>query len=194
MAAPFVSWVRFAVHVVLVLVLFRGWNNPAMFRAKSLPLQVLRGVFLFGSTFFNFLALNTLQLAETTSIYLLRADGDHRACRPAARRMGRLAALGGDLCRLCRRAGHHPAGLRARLRSAMSTRCAATISLLPLRDHDPPHVGDGNRRKPDLLFGARAGRADAAGRALHGVAAAGRASTGCFCCCSAFSAASATGC
>ena len=69
MAAPFVTWVRFAVHAVLVLILFRGWNNLAMFRTKSLPRQVLRGVFLFGSTFFNFMALNTLQLAETTSIF-----------------------------------------------------------------------------------------------------------------------------
>ena len=60
---------RFAVHVVLVLLLFRGWSNPAMFRTASLPLQVLRGVFLFGSTIFNFLALQTLQLAETTSIF-----------------------------------------------------------------------------------------------------------------------------
>ncbi len=32
-------------------------------------MQVLRGVFLFGSTIFNFLALNTLQLAETMSIF-----------------------------------------------------------------------------------------------------------------------------
>ena len=69
MSAPFVSWVRFAVHVVLVLVLFRGWNNPAMFRTRSLPLQLVRGIVLFGSTFFNFLALNTLQLAETMSIF-----------------------------------------------------------------------------------------------------------------------------
>ncbi len=69
MSAPFVAWSRFAVHVLMVLLLFRGWNNPAMFRAASLPRQVLRGVFLFGSTFFNFLALNTLQLAETTSIF-----------------------------------------------------------------------------------------------------------------------------
>jgi drug/metabolite transporter (DMT)-like permease len=68
MAAPFVSWMRFAVHVVLVLVLLRGWSNAATFRPVSLPRQVLRGVFLFGSTLFNFLALNTLQLAETTSI------------------------------------------------------------------------------------------------------------------------------
>lgn len=69
MAAPFISWVRFAVHVVLVLLLFRSWANPGMFRVKSLPRQVLRGVFLFGSTIFNFAALKTLQLAETTSIY-----------------------------------------------------------------------------------------------------------------------------
>ena len=69
MAAPFVSWVRFAGHVVLVLLLFRGWRNPAMFRFVNLPAQILRGIFLFGSTIFNFLALQTLQLAETTSIF-----------------------------------------------------------------------------------------------------------------------------
>ena len=69
MSAPFISWMRFAVHVVLVLILFRGWSNPAMFRARNLPLQLIRGVFLFGSTFFNFLALNTLQLAQTMSIF-----------------------------------------------------------------------------------------------------------------------------
>ena len=69
MAAPFVSWVRFAGHVALVLVLFRGWRNPAMFRVVNLPAQMLRGLFLFGSTIFNFMALKTLQLAETTSIF-----------------------------------------------------------------------------------------------------------------------------
>ena len=69
MAAPFVSWMRFAVHVVLFVVLFRPWMNIRMLRAHSLPLQILRAVFLFGSTFFNFLALNTLQLAQTMSIF-----------------------------------------------------------------------------------------------------------------------------
>jgi drug/metabolite transporter (DMT)-like permease len=67
--ALFVSWVRFLVHVVLVLILFRAWKAPAMFRVVSLPAQLLRGVFLVGSTFFNFLALQTLQLAETMSIF-----------------------------------------------------------------------------------------------------------------------------
>ena len=68
MAAPFLAWMRFAVHLVLVLVLFRAWSSRAMFKAASLPAQILRGVFLFGSTVFNFLALRTLQLAETISI------------------------------------------------------------------------------------------------------------------------------
>jgi drug/metabolite transporter (DMT)-like permease len=67
--APFVSWARFLVHVVLALALFRAWKTPAMFRVGNLPAQILRGAFLFGSTFFNFLALKTLQLAETTSIF-----------------------------------------------------------------------------------------------------------------------------
>ncbi len=68
MQAPFVAWVRFAGHLVLVLLLLRVWRNRAMFRAGSLPMQIVRGLFLFGSTVFNFMALKTLQLAETTSI------------------------------------------------------------------------------------------------------------------------------
>lgn len=69
MDARFISWARFASHTVLVLVLLRSWSNSAMFKVASLPRQLLRGVFLFGSTYFNFEALRTLQLAETTSIY-----------------------------------------------------------------------------------------------------------------------------
>lgn len=68
MSSEFVSWMRFLVHLLLVLLLFRAWANRAVFRYVSLPRQVLRGAFLFGSTFFNFYALKTLQLAETMSI------------------------------------------------------------------------------------------------------------------------------
>ncbi len=71
MSASFVVWVRFAVHLLLVLVLFRGWRNPAMYRVGSLPLQLLRGVFLFGSTIFNFVALLTLPLADAMAISFL---------------------------------------------------------------------------------------------------------------------------
>jgi drug/metabolite transporter (DMT)-like permease len=66
---PFIAWMRFAVHVLLALVLLRAWSSPAVFRVHSMPRQLLRGMFLFGSTFFNFLALKTLQLAETVSIF-----------------------------------------------------------------------------------------------------------------------------
>ncbi|WP_164889391.1 DMT family transporter, partial [Mesorhizobium sp. M7A.F.Ca.CA.002.03.2.1] len=64
-----VAWVRFAVHVILVGTLLRGWRQPMRFRPINLPAHILRGAFLFGSTIFNVLALKSLQLAETTSIY-----------------------------------------------------------------------------------------------------------------------------
>jgi len=65
----FIVWVRYAVHLVLVAILFRAWSNPELFRTRSLAMQVLRAAFLLGSTLFNFLALQTLQLAETVSIF-----------------------------------------------------------------------------------------------------------------------------
>jgi drug/metabolite transporter (DMT)-like permease len=68
-APLFAAWMRFAVHVVLVMFLLRGWRHPPRFRAVNLPAHVIRGALLFGSTIFNFLALETLQLAEATSIY-----------------------------------------------------------------------------------------------------------------------------
>jgi len=68
-APLFIAWMRFLVHVVLVMILFRGWRHLGRFRTGNLPAHVLRSVFLFGSTIFNFMALRTLQLAETTSIY-----------------------------------------------------------------------------------------------------------------------------
>lgn len=66
--AGFISWVRFATHAVLVGILFKAWQGPARLKAHSLWRQSLRAIFLFGSTIFNFLALQTLQLAETVSI------------------------------------------------------------------------------------------------------------------------------
>lgn len=65
---PFVAWVRFAVHVVMVLILFRAWSNPLLFRSGAKTAQLIRGIFLFGSTIFNFFALQYLQLAQTVSI------------------------------------------------------------------------------------------------------------------------------
>lgn len=71
MPAPFVAWVRFATHTVLAFFILGGWRNATIYRAKSLPMQFVRGAGLFGSTFFNFLALKHLQLAETISIFFV---------------------------------------------------------------------------------------------------------------------------
>lgn len=71
LAPLFMSWMRFAVHVVVVVVLLKGWRDPGRFRAASMPAHMLRGAFLFASTICNFFALKTLQLAETTSIFFV---------------------------------------------------------------------------------------------------------------------------
>src|SRR3954451_8666620 len=68
-SALIVAWARFTVHVLLVGLFLRGWREPSRFRANNLPAHILRGAFLFGSTICNVMALRTLQLAETTSIY-----------------------------------------------------------------------------------------------------------------------------
>ncbi len=69
LAPLFIAWVRFSVHVVLVMGLFRAWQGIGRFRAVNLKAHILRGMLLAGSTLCNIVALRTLQLAETTSIY-----------------------------------------------------------------------------------------------------------------------------
>ena len=51
------------------MVFLQVWRYPALFKPKNLPMQFVRGACLFGSTFFNFLALKELQLAQTISIF-----------------------------------------------------------------------------------------------------------------------------
>ena len=69
MAAPFVAWVRFVTHTLLAFFILQGWRNTSIYRAKNIPMQFVRGACLFGSTYFNFLALKHMQLAETISIF-----------------------------------------------------------------------------------------------------------------------------
>ncbi|BCH22936.1 DMT family transporter [Mesorhizobium sp. L-8-3] len=64
----FVTWARFAVHAVLVAILFKAWTLPARLRMESPWRQAVRALFMVGATIFNFLALQTLQLAEAVSI------------------------------------------------------------------------------------------------------------------------------
>lgn len=68
LAPPFIAWARFAGHLLVAMLLFRAWNNPALFKVQYRFAHIIRAVFLFGSTILNFLAVQTLQLAETVSI------------------------------------------------------------------------------------------------------------------------------
>ena len=103
-----------------------------MFRVVNLPAQMLRGVFLFGSTFFNFLALKTLQLAETTSIFFFAPMLITALAGPLLGEWAgwrRWLAVGR---RLRRRAGHHASRRRRRSSSAISMRsprCFPTRSM-----------------------------------------------------------------
>src|SRR5690606_15414083 len=45
-APLFIAWTRFAGHAVLVPALFRGWRDPARFRAVSPMAHIVRGAFL----------------------------------------------------------------------------------------------------------------------------------------------------
>jgi drug/metabolite transporter (DMT)-like permease len=63
-----IVWMRFLTHVVFAVLLFRVWRIPGALRSERWPLQILRSMFLLGSTVFNFFAVRHLQLAETVSI------------------------------------------------------------------------------------------------------------------------------
>lgn len=63
-----VAWFRYAVNVVLVIIALRAWRQLELFGTRRPGLQLLRGLFLLGSTVFNFAALRYLQLVEAASI------------------------------------------------------------------------------------------------------------------------------
>lgn len=69
-AVIFVVWVRFVVQAVILLVAYRGWSNRRLWAMEQPVLQIIRGLLLPTMTFFNFLALQYLQLAETISVLL----------------------------------------------------------------------------------------------------------------------------
>jgi drug/metabolite transporter (DMT)-like permease len=63
-----VAWIRFVGHAIAAILFLRPWRDLARYRSNRPVVQLLRSVFLFSSTVFNFLALRKLQLAETISI------------------------------------------------------------------------------------------------------------------------------
>ncbi|MDZ7823817.1 MAG: DMT family transporter [Ahrensia sp.] len=69
-AVLFVVWVRFLSQAIILFVMYRGWKNPRLWKMENPTLQIIRGLLLPAMTFFNFTALQYLQLAETISVLL----------------------------------------------------------------------------------------------------------------------------
>ena len=70
LAPLFVVACRYLGHVVFVLAYLRPWREPGMLRTSHPWLQGARGVLLATGTLCNFIALQSLQLAETMAIFL----------------------------------------------------------------------------------------------------------------------------
>lgn len=64
-----VVWARYTGHCVLALVILWPRNGIALLRSQRLGTQVLRSLLLFATTCTNFVALQYLQLAETSAIF-----------------------------------------------------------------------------------------------------------------------------
>ncbi|MCI5077641.1 DMT family transporter [Oricola sp.] len=70
LTATFVVWCRFLSQALVQFVLSRAWSNPDVWRMNNIALQLLRGIALPSTTLLNFKALETLQLAQTVSVFL----------------------------------------------------------------------------------------------------------------------------
>jgi drug/metabolite transporter (DMT)-like permease len=66
-----IVWVRFLTHSGFAIAALRPWSAPEHYRVRHPVQQGLRALGLLGATFFNFLAVQYLQLAETASIFFL---------------------------------------------------------------------------------------------------------------------------
>jgi drug/metabolite transporter (DMT)-like permease len=63
-----IVWIRYALSLLLAVLALRPWSAPALYRTRRPGAQAVRALFLLGSTGFNFIAVQHLQLAETISI------------------------------------------------------------------------------------------------------------------------------
>jgi drug/metabolite transporter (DMT)-like permease len=66
-----IVWFRYVIHFIAAAAVLNPWSSPTAWRMSRPYLQILRAVFLVGTTILNFLALRHLQLAETVSINFL---------------------------------------------------------------------------------------------------------------------------
>lgn len=63
-----VTFARYAVAFVIITAVLNPITNPRAWSTRRPVMQIVRGLALFGSTLFNFKAIQTLQLAETITI------------------------------------------------------------------------------------------------------------------------------
>jgi drug/metabolite transporter (DMT)-like permease len=61
-------WARYAVSVVLVMLVLNAWTRPGVMTTRAPMLQGIRSLMLLLSTVLNFIALQYLQLAEVMTI------------------------------------------------------------------------------------------------------------------------------
>lgn len=63
-----VVWARYAISLVVAVAILRPWKNPAQYATRRPISQAVRALFLLGSTTFNFIAVQHMQLAESAAI------------------------------------------------------------------------------------------------------------------------------
>jgi drug/metabolite transporter (DMT)-like permease len=68
---PQIIWVRFVTNAVFIVIILGPRATVRSFPARKIQHQLLRSCFLLGSTAFNFLALQYLQLDQTATIFFL---------------------------------------------------------------------------------------------------------------------------
>ena len=63
-----IVWTRYTLSVVFSVIVLRPWRNWRIYTTRRPAVQALRALFLLLSTGFNFIAIQHLQLAETSAI------------------------------------------------------------------------------------------------------------------------------
>lgn len=66
-----ITWFRYAIHFIVAAAVLNPWTTPGAWRVNRPFAQIVRAGLLTCMTFFNFMALRHLQLAETVSINFL---------------------------------------------------------------------------------------------------------------------------
>lgn len=66
-----IIWIRFAIHALVTIIVLGPAAIPGLFKSHKPIHQWLRGGFMLGATFCNFVAVNHLRLDQTATIFFL---------------------------------------------------------------------------------------------------------------------------